>query len=243
MNMSKIKEYVIYNSTLENIDFKRKNIINTINPHSFCVAEKDLQFRKSLVESDILLPDGIGIVWAEMFLNRNSIKKIAGYDLFLHIMKKMNKEKGSVFFLGASNETLNKIKINSNKEFPNVIINSYSPPYKDVFSEEESKNMYNAVNAKNPDVLFVGMTAPKQEKWVFENKDMLNTNVICSIGAVFDFYSGSIKRSHPFWITMGLEWLPRLIKEPKRLFYRNFISTPNFILKIFWLKIFKKNKK
>lgn len=241
--MSKIKEYVIYNSTLENIDFKRKNIINTINPHSFCVAEKDLQFRKSLVESDILLPDGIGIVWAEMFLNRNSIKKIAGYDLFLHIMKKMNKEKGSVFFLGASNETLNKIKINSNKEFPNVIINSYSPPYKDVFSEEESKNMYNAVNAKNPDVLFVGMTAPKQEKWVFENKDMLNTNVICSIGAVFDFYSGSIKRSHPFWITMGLEWLPRLIKEPKRLFYRNFISTPNFILKIFWLKIFKKNKK
>jgi N-acetylglucosaminyldiphosphoundecaprenol N-acetyl-beta-D-mannosaminyltransferase len=240
MNMSKIKEYVIYNSTLENIDFKRKNIINTINPHSFCVAEKDLQFRKSLVESDILLPDGIGIVWAEMFLNRNSIKKIAGYDLFLHIMKKMNKEKGSVFFLGASNETLNKIKINSNKEFPNVIINSYSPPYKDVFSEEESKNMYNAVNAKNPDVLFVGMTAPKQEKWVYEFQTLLSAKTICSIGAVFDFYSGNVKRSSPFWISIGFEWLPRLLKEPKRLFYRNFISTPNFILKIFWLKIFKK---
>lgn len=97
------------------------------------------------------------------------------------------------------------------------------------------------VNIHKPDVLFVGMTAPKQEKWVYEFQTLLNAKTICSIGAVFDFYAGNIKRSSPFWISIGLEWLPRLLKEPRRLFYRNFVSMPNFILEVFWLKIFKTN--
>jgi N-acetylglucosaminyldiphosphoundecaprenol N-acetyl-beta-D-mannosaminyltransferase len=73
------------------------------------------------------------------------------------------------------------------------------------------------------------MTAPKQEKWVFANKDLLDATVITSIGAVFDFYAGTVKRSSPFWIKIGLEWLPRLVREPKRLWKRNFISTPLFL--------------
>mgnify|MGYP003687414613 CR=1 FL=1 len=97
------------------------------------------------------------------------------------------------------------------------------------------------MNTFQPDYLFVGMTAPKQEKWVYENKEKLKANVICSIGAVFDFFAGNIKRSSPFWISIGLEWLPRLLKEPKRLFKRNFISTPKFILQVLWVKFFKTN--
>jgi N-acetylglucosaminyldiphosphoundecaprenol N-acetyl-beta-D-mannosaminyltransferase len=99
--------------------------------------------------------------------------------------------------------------------------------------------MYDKVNEQKTDVLFVGMTAPKQEKWVNEYKNLLDAKTICSIGAVFDFYAGNIKRSSPFWISLGLEWLPRFLKEPRRLFYRNFVSTPNFILEVFWLKFFK----
>ena len=101
--------------------------------------------------------------------------------------------------------------------------------------------MCNHINSFKPDVLFVGMTAPKQEKWVYQYQNMLNVNNICSIGAVFDFYAGNIKRSSRFWISIGLEWLPRFLKEPKRLFYRNFVSTPKFILDVFWLKFFKTN--
>ena len=91
-----------------------------------------------------------------------------------------------------------------------------------------------------PDILFVGMTAPKQEKWVHIFKENLNAKVICSVGAVFDFYSGNIHRSSEFWIRLNMEWLPRLIKEPRRLFYRNFVSTPKFIIEVIFFKLFGK---
>lgn len=232
--------YNVFKSSLNEIDFDSSKCINTINPHSFCVAKRDDEFKKALEDSDILLPDGIGIVWAEKFLNGNVIKKIAGYDLFLFLMEQLEKDNGTVFFLGASNDTLNKIEEKCKKDFPNVAFGGYSPPYKSVFTEKDSKAMCDAVNTIKPDVLFVGMTAPKQEKWVHQFKDQLQARNICAIGAVFDFYAGNVERSSDFWINLGLEWLPRLLKEPKRLFYRNFVSTPKFILEVLSFKLLKK---
>lgn len=227
--------YNVFKKNLNSIDFSVVKVINTINPHSYCVAKKDLYFKEALMNSDILLPDGIGIVWAERFLNGSQIKKIAGYDLFLFLMDKLNNESGSVFFLGASENTLKKIKFKSSKEYPNITFGSYSPPYKTMFSKEESKIMCDNVNSFKPDVLFVGMTAPKQEKWVYEFKNKLEARNICSIGAVFDFYAENVKRAPKFFIKIGLEWLYRSLKS-KRLFKRNFISNPKFILEILTLK-------
>jgi len=228
----------IFKSNLESIDFSKNKIINTINPHSYCIAKQDMQFKQALLSSDILLPDGIGIVWAENFLNANSIKKIAGYDLFLFLMNKINKEYGSVFFLGASEETLEKIKSKSSQEYPNITFGSYSPPYKVAFSNKDSKIMYDKVNVFNPDVLFVGMTAPKQEKWVHEFKNHLEAKNICAIGAVFDFYAGNVNRAPEFMVRLGLEWFHRSMKSI-RLFKRNVISNPKFILHILRLKLLK----
>ena len=230
--------YPVYKKKLNSIDFDSNKIINTINPHSYCVAKKDLAFKEALKSSDILIPDGIGIVWAEKFLNGNNIKKIAGFDLFLFLMNKLNNESGSVFFLGASVDTLEKIKSKSFQDYPNIKFGSFSPPYKLKFSKKDSEIMCDKVNLFNPDVLFVGMTAPKQEKWVHLYKNKLNANIICSVGAVFDFYAGNVKRSSDISISLGLEWLPRLIREPRRLFYRNFVSTPKFILDVLSIKIF-----
>ena len=97
--------------------------------------------------------------------------------------------------------------------------------------------MCDEVNVFNPDVLFVGMTAPKQEKWVHLYKNELNANTICSIGAVFDFYAGNIERAPKLMINLGLEWLHRSFKS-SRLLRRNFISNPKFILHILKLKFF-----
>ncbi|MFK7833717.1 MAG: WecB/TagA/CpsF family glycosyltransferase [Winogradskyella sp.] len=235
--MSLLLGYNILNQPLASIDYKSIKIINTINPHSYCMAKKDALFMEALKDSDILLPDGIGIVMAERVLNGNRIKKIAGYQLFTFLMEKINKESGSCFFLGASEATLTKIKIKINIDFPNVKVESYSPPYKSEFSEEDSKRMCARVNAFKPNVLFVGMTAPKQEKWVHLNKHRISADLVCSIGAVFDFYAGNIKRSSPFWVNLGLEWLPRFAREPIRLARRNLISTPSFILEVFSRKI------
>jgi N-acetylglucosaminyldiphosphoundecaprenol N-acetyl-beta-D-mannosaminyltransferase len=125
-------------------------------------------------------------------------------------------------------------------EYPQVKVGSFSPPYKAEFTAEESQKMLMKIQEFNPDVLFVGMTAPKQEKWVQNHKNEIHANVVCSIGAVFDFYAGTVKRPSAFWINLGLEWLPRLLKEPKRLFKRNFISTPRFLWEIVKLKLFSR---
>ena len=99
--------------------------------------------------------------------------------------------------------------------------------------------MIGAVNRAGPDVLWVGMTAPKQEKWIYENRDKLHVKLIAAVGAVFDFYTGNVKRSHPWFLEHGLEWLPRLLQEPRRLWRRTFISAPVF----FWLVFMQRIKK
>jgi N-acetylglucosaminyldiphosphoundecaprenol N-acetyl-beta-D-mannosaminyltransferase len=92
--------------------------------------------------------------------------------------------------------------------------------------------MLRAINNAAPDVLWVGLTAPKQEKWVYTNKENIDANTIVSIGAVFDFYAGTVKRPNKIWISLGLEWFPRFLREPKRLAKRNLVSTPKFLLEI-----------
>lgn len=218
--------------------FISKTIINTVNPHSYCVAQKDELFAEALKSSDILLPDGSGMVIASRILNGKKISKIAGADLHDYLLKEAASKSLKVFYLGASQNTLDEIEKKLKVKFPNIQVASYSPPYKAQFSENDTKLMIQKVNEFKPDILFVGMTAPKQEKWVFANKDNIEANTIVSIGAVFDFYAGNIKRSSGFWISIGLEWLPRFLKEPKRLARRNLVSTPKFLVEILWFKIF-----
>ena len=238
----KVLGYSVFDGDLELLDSNKKLIVNTINQYSYCIAEKDLAFKKALKDSDILLPDGVGIVIANKLLNNTKIKKIAGADLHLFFLEKLNRENGSCFYMGSSHDTLDKIKDRISIEYPNIKVGFYSPPYKSEFNKQENKDIADAVNAFNPDVLFVGMTAPKQEKWTDEFGRQLNANVICSIGAVFDFYAGTVDRPGEFWQKLGLEWLGRLIKEPRRM-YKRYIYY-GFVFLIYLIKsvVNKKNE-
>ena len=194
--------------------------------------------------ADVLLPDGIGMVAAVRFLKGRTINKIAGSDLQAYLLKQLDKQRGSCFYLGSSETTLQKIKARINKEHPGIRIGTYSPPYKENFSQEDTKRMISEVNSFKPDVLFVGMTAPKQEKWSYANKASLDAKLICSIGAAFDFYAGVIPRPAKFWRNAGMEWFVRLIKEPKRMSKRYLYYGPVFIAMLFKLKLkmlFKRN--
>jgi N-acetylglucosaminyldiphosphoundecaprenol N-acetyl-beta-D-mannosaminyltransferase len=213
-----------------------KTIINTINPHSWVVAEHDREFRSALLASDVLLPDGVGIVLTARFLWREKFRKVAGYDLHKMILTKLNESSGRCFYLGASPHVLDCIQQKLKKEYPHIEAGAYSPPFRQLFSEEESEEMVEVINRFKPDVLFVGMTAPKQEKWLHRYKSRLDTNVMCAIGGAFDFYAGTIPRAPRWMIRYGLEWLFRLLCEPKRMWKRNFISTPYFVLKMLLLK-------
>jgi len=231
-------EYSVYcdDITSEKLLGPRK-VINTINPHCYCIAKKDSFYRLALQSSDILLPDGIGIIWAVKTLTGLRIQRITGSDLHIKLLIQVNRKLGKVFYMGSTNIVLKKIHERVNTEYPGIKIGTYSPPFKPIFSTQENEILLDAINQFHPDVLFVGMTAPKQEKWVFENKHLLNATVICSIGAVFDFYAGEVKRPGKFWISIGLEWLPRLLREPHRLWRRTFISTPLFICYVLLLRL------
>ncbi len=232
-----LMDYLIYSGDLSGCVKGDKTLINTINQYSYCIAEEDLAFKKALTESDILLPDGIGIVAAAWLLNRKRIKKIAGADIHQYLLNHLNKNGGKCFYLGSSQNTLDKISERIEKEFPFIKVETFSPPYKKEFSNLDNQEMIEKVNSFKPDVLFVGMTAPKQEKWSYKHKDLLDAKIICSIGAVFDFYAGTVVRPNKFWIKLGLEWFIRLLKEPKRMWKRYLYYGPIFVKLVFEKKI------
>jgi len=239
-----LQSYTIYNKSLNEIS-QSKAIINTLNAHSFNTVHTDKDFQKALQSSDVLLPDGISVILAIRMLTGQKIKKIAGEDLFHYEMNRINNAGGKCFFLGSTEKTLQLIQKRAASEYPGIRISGYSPPYKPEFSEDDTRAMIEAVNKHEPDVLFVGMTAPKQEKWVHNNSHNLKAGHVCCIGAVFDFYAGTVKRAPAWMIKIGMEWFYRLIREPRRMWRRYLIGNIKFIGYILREKLLismKKNK-
>ena len=212
-----------------------KLLINTINAHSYNTALKDVLFAEALTKGDVLIPDGASIVKACNWINAKSrpTERIAGWDLFTFEMEKLNKKGGKCFFMGSSENVLGLIKEKAKIAYPNITIETYSPPYKPEFSEEDNKAIINAINQANPDLLWIGMTAPKQEKWTYSHWKELNIHChVGTIGAVFDFFAGTVERAPTWWQEHSLEWLYRLIKEPKRMWRRYIIGNMLFLWNI-----------
>ena len=227
-----VMDYDVFSGDLKKIKLENEKplVINTINAYSFVIASRDPLFKSALQDSDILVPDGFPVVFAAKYLKGSRIRKIAGADVFYSLCERMNEKEGSCFFLGSSESTLEKIKKRLMLEFPQIKIGFHSPPFKKQFSKDNNSIMLEAINSFKPDVLFVGMTAPKQEKWVATHRDSIDAGVITSIGAVFDFYAGTTIRPSSFWVNNNLEWFIRLLKEPRRLWKRYLVYSPLFFI-------------
>ena len=241
--MIKLKELFIMESPEQLKSLPQgKLLINTINAHSYNTALKDPLFAKALMKGDVLIPDGASIVKACKWLNAKSKPKerIAGWDLFVYEMSELEKDANSnskdskkVMFMGSSEKVLGLIKIKSAEIYPNLEVVTYSPPYKPEFSKEDNDAIVTAINSENPDLLWIGMTAPKQEKWTYTHWNELNIHChVGTIGAVFDFFAGTAKRAPQWWQDHSLEWLYRLIIEPKRMWRRYIIGNSLFIRNI-----------
>ena len=136
----------------------------------------------------------------------------------------------TVMFMGSSQKVLDLIVKRAAEVYPHLKIVTYSPPYKPEFSEEDNKAIVEAINAADPDLLWIGMTAPKQEKWTYSHWNELNIHChVGTIGAVFDFFAGTVERAPMWWQRHGLEWLYRLLKEPKRMWRRYIIGNTLFL--------------
>jgi len=214
------------------------------NPHSLAVAWRDPVFAKALQGADILLPDGKGIIFAAKALGLPLSERVAGLEFFLALTEALSKEKGGrYFFLGSTDQVLKLITRRLEKDFPNIeVVGTLSPPFKSTFDLNDNQRMIEAVNASQPDVLWVGMTAPKQEKWIYQNLISLQVPFVGAIGAAFDYYAGTKERAGLTWQKLGLEWVPRFYKEPRRLWKRYLISLPIFFY-LFIKEIFLKSIK
>ncbi len=201
-----------------------------INPHSYALARRDVVFRNALQSAHLLLPDGIGFIIAGRLLGQNIRERITGFDMFEVVMAELNRRGGSVFFLGSTTGNLGLVQQRVSEQYPNIYVAGLlSPTFGAELTGQENEYIVNTIAESKADVLWVGMTAPKQEKWIADNRHRLPVKFAGPIGAVFDFYTGKVKRSHIFFQRFGLEWLPRLIQEPRRLWRRTFISAPVFM--------------
>ena len=231
-----------------------KVLINTINAHSYNVAQHDDLFAESLTPDQdpnsrclrYLIPDGASIVKACHWLHALSQPKerIAGWDLFSYEMKKLNNSVNikKVMFMGSSESVLSLIRKRAALDYPNLEVVTYSPPFKPHFSEADSNAIVDAINHANPDLLWIGMTAPKQEKWTYQHWDELDIHChVGTIGAVFDFYAGTASRAPLWWQRHSLEWLYRLVKEPKRMWRRYVIGNPLFLWNVLKEYFFSEN--
>ena len=198
----------------------------------------------------MLIPDGVSIVKACRWIKAKSQPKerVAGWDLFSFEMDRLErmsaeqieKDKESrplrVMFMGSSQKVLDLIERRMAVEYPHLDTVVYSPPYKPEFSDEENAMMIGAINDASPDLLWIGMTAPKQEKWTYAHWKELDIHChVGTIGAVFDFFAGTVERAPAWWQRHGLEWLYRLIKEPRRMWRRYMIGNIKFLWNIFMI--------
>lgn len=231
--MLKLKELSLLTSRRELSSLPDgKLLINTINAHSYNTALKDSLFSEALTKGDVLIPDGASVVMACRWLKAKSqpTERIAGWDLFVHEMDRLNRKGGTCFFMGSSEKVLELIRKRAAVDYPNIKVETYSPPYKPEFSEEDNKGIIEAINRANPDLLWIGMTAPKQEKWTYTHWKELDIHChVGNIGAVFDFFAGTVERAPLWWQEHSLEWLYRLLKEPKRMWRRYIIGNTLFL--------------
>ena len=202
------------------------------NPHSLVVAQHDDSFQSALTHAKLVVADGIGVSFMARLVGVQIGPRITGTDYFQAVLMALQQRGGGrVFFFGSSQRVLDLVAKRFAADFPSLTLcGTFSPPFGS-WSDEENRRMVQVINDAKPDVLWVGMTAPKQEKWVEENRHNLTAPVIGSIGAVFDFYAGTYARA-PQWVCrIGLEWAYRFILEPRRMWQRNCVSAPKF----FWL--------
>lgn len=218
---------------------RMRRVVACINPNAAVIGRTDALFREAMRSSDIIIPDGIGVVIASRISGGRIRERIAGGGLIDDLSAYLNKRGGATyFFYGSTTETLGKIKNRMGSAFPDIgIAGLCAPPFGEL-TEAENEEHVRMINLANPDVLWVGMTAPRQEKWIYRNRDKLKAPVIAAVGAAFDFCAGTRKRGPVLMQRLGLEWLFRFLGEPKRLWRRNVVSAPIFIFYIIKDRLF-----
>ncbi|WP_026487450.1 WecB/TagA/CpsF family glycosyltransferase [Caldanaerobius polysaccharolyticus] len=209
------------------LDDIRCRVVYTPNPEMIMKAQEDRELKGILNDGDLNIPDGIGVVIASKLLGKPLKCRVAGYDLMMEIIKLCHQKDYSICFLGGQPGVAEQAKNRVEQMYKGIKVTGayhgyFSPDYEDVILEE--------INIKAPDVLFVGMGVPKQEKWIHKYKGELYSGVCMAVGGSLDVLAGKVKRAPRAFQVLGLEWLYRLVTQPWR--YKRMLALPRFMVQI-----------
>ncbi|MCU0567594.1 MAG: WecB/TagA/CpsF family glycosyltransferase [Oculatellaceae cyanobacterium Prado106] len=226
---------------------KPPEYVVTPNAHHVVLLQNDCQFRQIYQQARWVVPDGVSLLWAAQFLSTPLAGRVNGTDLFEELCAESAIAGLKVFLLGGRPGAAEKAAKVLQQRYPTLnIVGTYCPPYGFQNNAQELDTMNAAIQAANPDLLFVGLGAPKQESWIYNNYQTLNVPVSLGIGVSFELVSGIVPRA-PRWMQYtGLEWLFRLFMEPKRLWQRYLLGNIIFlglVMKQKCRKILKKTMK
>lgn len=218
--------------TLELIDdtIKNKDQLHhvVVNAGKIVTMQTDLQLRKSVNESDLVNADGQAVVWASRFLGKPLKERVAGIDLMVNLVELAHKKNYKIFFFGAKEEVVKTVVDKYADQYSSDIIAGYRNGY---FKKEEEQQIANQISESGANILFVAISSPTKENFLYENKKLLNkVNFVMGVGGSFDVVAGVVKRA-PIWMQKaGLEWFYRFVQEPKRMWKRYLIGNTKFIL-------------
>ncbi len=209
------------------LEEKGTSLIVTPNPEILMNAAKSPALKEVLNNSDLVLADGIGVIYAAKILKKELKQRVTGVDLMGSILDYLAKNDKSFFLLGAKEGHAKAAAEKISDKYHGIVCAGYHHGYFDHYSESK---IIELINSSKPDVLFIGLGSPRQELWAYKNLDKLDTRICMCIGGAIDVYSGKVKRA-PKWISkIGFEWLYRAVKEPSR--FKRIVKLPVFLLKV-----------
>ncbi|WP_028784043.1 WecB/TagA/CpsF family glycosyltransferase [Thalassobacillus devorans] len=218
------QQQLLKNHLYPALDNKGKNFVVTANPEIVMAAESDLEYKYILQqEADYVVADGIGIIIASKIIKKPLPERIPGYDLMLELLDYGNDKKLKCYLLGATDQVAERAADNIKKAYPELDVCGYHHGYFD----DDDKTILEEIKSAAPDLIFVALGFPRQEKWIFKAIKQLDHGLMMGVGGSLDVWAGEMKRAPKIWQRLNLEWLYRLIKRPSR--WKRMLQLPRFL--------------
>lgn len=215
---------------LQHIQQNDKTFVVTANPEIVMKAVEEPEYGNLIKQATYITADGIGVVKAAGLLGQPLPERVTGYDTMMELLQVSHENRLKIYLLGAAQETLEKTVKNIEAQFPNLeIVGSHNG-----FFNWEETTIQQEIQEKQPDLIFVALGVPRQEKWIAQNLHLFEKGVFMGIGGSFDVIAGTVQRAPVLWQKANLEWLYRLLKQPSR--FGRMLALPRFALKILKVK-------
>jgi N-acetylglucosaminyldiphosphoundecaprenol N-acetyl-beta-D-mannosaminyltransferase len=209
---------------------RERGYVCAVAVHAVMVSQRDPEMRAALLGSTLTVPDGMPLVWAANILGERLEGRVYGPELMDRYCARSSTKGHRVWLYGGRDQgSLMQLALNLRRRHPGIdIVGGYSPPFRPLSGAEED-DLVEQINHARPDILWVGIGVPKQEKWMALMRDRLEVPVMCAVGAAFDFHSGRVSQAPPWMQARGLEWIYRIAQEPRRLLPRYVYYNPRFL--------------